>query len=71
MADKDEWIVEYTPPTKKELFEGFCYEMFLKYRDEVMAWEKKLPKTTSEEYISKNKSMLKKEFKRQQKKGNF
>jgi len=69
--DKDKWIFEFTPPTEKEQFESFCYEMYMKMKDEVLTWEGKVTKTTSEEYIKKNKSMLKKQFKRMNKKGNL
>ena len=68
---EDDWFFETTPPTEAELFDQFCYEMYMKHKDEVYAWERKIPSTTSEEYISKNKSLLRKEFKRMNKKGNL
>ena len=70
MTDKEP-IISWEPPTEKELFEQFCYEMYMKHKDEVYEWEKRMPSITSEQYIKKNKSLLKKEFKRIQKKGNL
>jgi len=71
MSKKDETIVTWTPPTEKEQFDSFCYEMYLKMKDEHVAWEGKLPNTSSKDYIKKNKTMLEKEFKRLRKKGNL
>ena len=70
MTDKDP-IITFTPPTEEELFEQFCYEMYMKHKDEVYEWEKRMPSITSKEYIKKNKALLRKEFKRIQKKGNL
>ena len=70
MTDKDP-IITFTPLTEKELFEQFCYEMYMKHKDEVYEWEKRMPNKTSKQYIKENRSLLEKEFKRIHKKGNI
>ena len=71
MSEKDFEIPSWEPPTEKEQFESFCYEMYLKMKEEYLHWENKIPNTSSKDYIKKNKSMLEKEFKRLRKKGNI
>jgi hypothetical protein len=65
----EDWDYVTPPPTEEELFEMFCYEMYLKYRDEVFEWEGKMPTATSEDYIKKNLDMIKDLYKEQQKNG--
>ena len=67
----NDFEIEYTPPTEEELFDMFCYEMFLKHKDEKLVWERKHVDITSDDYKNQNKSFLEKEFKRLQKKGNL
>ena len=62
MNSEDKIGVKWKPPTPEQLFDMFCYEMFLKNKDE------NEPPT---EYIEKNKSFLEKEYKRMRKKGNL
>ena len=58
-------------PTEKQRFEQYCQHMYMAMKDEVFHWEKKVTDISPEEYIKKNKSMLKKQFKRLNKKGNL
>ena len=67
----DDLEIVYTPPTEEEFFEMFCYEMFLRHKDEKFDWENKHVDISSKEYKKENKSFLKKEFKRLRKKGNL
>tara|TARA_B110000305_G_C18812775_1_gene347771 strand:+ start:131 stop:340 length:210 start_codon:yes stop_codon:yes gene_type:complete len=67
----NDFEIEFTPPTKEEIFENFCYEMFLRHKDEKLDWEGEHVNITSENYKNKNKSFLEKEFKRLRKKGNL
>lgn len=67
----NDFDIEFTPPTEEELFEMFCYEMFLKHKDEKLVWEGKHVDITSDDYKNQNKSFLEKEFKRLRKKGNL
>lgn len=67
----DDLEIVYTPPTEEELYDMFCYEMFLKHKDEKLVWEQEHVDITSDEYKNKNKSFLEKEFKRLRKKGNL
>jgi hypothetical protein len=71
MNDKDNFRIEFAPPTEEEIFENFCYDMFLKHKDEKLEWEGKHIDITSEDYKNNNKSFLDKEFKRIRKKGNL
>lgn len=66
MVESNDWDYVTPPPTEEELFEIFCYEMYLKHRDEVFAWEGKMPTTTSEDYIKKNLDIIKGLWKEQQ-----
>jgi hypothetical protein len=67
----NDFEIEFTPPTEEELYDMFCYEMFLQHKDEKLDWEGEHINITSENYKNKNKSFLEKEFKRLRKKGNF
>ena len=67
----DDLEIVFTPPTEEELYDMFCYEMFLKHKDEKLDWEGEHTNITSENYKNKNKSFLEKEFKRLRKKGNL
>ena len=67
----NDFEIEFTPPTEEELYDMFCYEMFLQHKDEKLDWEGEHTNITSENYKNKNKSFLEKEFKRLRKKGNF
>ena len=71
MNSEDKIGVKWKPPTPDQLFDMFCYEMFLKNKDEKEAWENKLSNEPPTEYIEKNKSFLEKEYKRMRKKGNL
>ena len=66
MQESSDWDYVTPPPTEEELFEMFCYEMYLKHRDEVFAWEGKMPTISAEKYVSKNKTMLEDLYKEQQ-----
>ena len=50
-------------------FEMFCYEMFLKHKDEKLEWENKHVTINPEQYLNKNRDFLEKEYKRLRKKG--
>ncbi|MBE26276.1 MAG: hypothetical protein CMN33_01160 [Saprospirales bacterium] len=71
MADDNDFEITYTPPTEEELYEMFCYEMFLRHKDEKLDWEGKVTNLSSTDYKNNNKSFLDKEFKRLRKKGNL
>ena len=42
----------------------FCYEMFLKHRDEKLHWEGEHVKITFNHYKNKNKEFLEQEYKK-------
>ncbi len=60
----DDFEISFTPPTEEELFEMFCYEMFLKHRDEKLHWEGEHVKITFNHYKNKNKGFLEQEYKK-------
>ena len=60
----DDLEIVFTPPTEEELFEMFCYEMFLKHRDEKLNWEGEQVKITFNQYKNKNKEFLEQEYKK-------
>ena len=60
----DEIEIEYTPPTEEELFEMYCYEMFLRHRDEKLNWEGEHVKITFNQYKNNNKEFLEQEYKK-------
>ena len=69
---KDDKInLKLEPPTPEQEFDMFCYEMFLKNKDEREIWEKTSVHPSPVTYIKKNRSFLEKEFKRMRKKGNL
>lgn len=71
MNKKNDTVFKSTPPTEKQMFEQYCQDMYMAMKDEVFHWEKRVTNVSQEEYISKNNSMLKKQFKRLNKKGNL
>ena len=60
----DDLEISFTPPTEEELFEMFCYEMFLKHRDEKLNWEGEQVKITFNQYKNNNKEFLEQEYKK-------
>jgi hypothetical protein len=54
----DDLEIVFTPPTEEELYDMFCYEMFLQHKDEKLDWEGEHINITSENYKNKNKSFL-------------
>ena len=60
----NDFEIEFTPPTEEELFDMFCYEMFLKHRDEKLNWEGEHVKITFSQYKNNNKEFLEQEYKK-------